>query len=1351
MNYLDRLQVKPNPKSVSENIVQVQFEDKRDTTNVNRALVLSKVNAYIGLVADKRKINTTPIRVPDMTVPVYNPPRMEDALKPLPVSTAEPVVEPVIKEKEEQKEQEAETETEAVQLPKTVPESKQLVEPDKTVVPPVEQELPTKPVEKEPVPEPEAEKTAVAPAPPAPKRRPRLKIIDKGIAKPIDLTAATINGQPVMDRLPKPEKIILKAPSYYMSNRKIYVQKLNELFKEYNQQLIDAAAVASCDPKTKTNETELMIHQKVVRDYLNLYTPYRGLLLYFGLGAGKTAASIAIAEGLKSHKKVFILTPASLKMNYFSELKKYGDPLFRKNQFWEFVSTEGNPEYIDILSQVLSLPREWVVKNKGAWLVDITKTNANFKDLDANKQQMLDEQLNYMIRSKYIDINYNGLNTDKLNALVEKYGANPFDHSVVVVDEAHNLVSRIINKRNKPSAISSRIYQMLMSATDVRIVLLSGTPIINYPAEVGVLFNILRGYITTWAFTLKPPAGFQTEDILKILDDEDFRHYDYVDYTNGVLSITRNPFGFTYVKKSGAEKGQKHPREQPAVPEFIPPTEVQPAKPKKKLVVKPAPAPAPAPEPAPVAGVQNTIANATKAVGSLFSGGNGRGKTKKHMLSIQEQVPTTFLRKTRKLRIGVSTETQPQPLQEPGSETMPEPEDPIVSSPPNQGDEYYVVENGLIRLKEPAPEPEEEINETVEKETEKEYLKHQNLEGEYGMIRGGADLVFNRYKGIHLDEQGNISNEVFVSELKRILRKHNVEVSDVVKTEHYKCLPDTVEDFNSQFVDIDAVVMKDVNLFKKRVLGLTSYYRSAQESLLPQLIQTEKGETYHIIKCPMSQFQIEEYEEKRLSEMEIEKSLRKNAKKRTTRDELEDKISSTYRIYSRVTCTFVFPQSLPRPMPFKTTNIDEMLENAKKQTQGFEVGAETVLDNIVNETDEQLDVADNQSVPAVSEEYAKKIKDTMARLKTEKTSITVSETGEIKDVDVLSREGLKVHGPKYAEVLEQLEKEEHRGLHLLYSNFRTMEGVGIMKLVLEKEGYNEFKLKKNGTEWELEPPQGDPSKPYFALYTGTETAEEKEIVRNVYNSNWELIPPKLADALRQRNANNYYGEIIKILMITASGAEGINLENTRFVHILEPYWHMTRLDQVVGRARRICSHKNLPEELRTVQVFLYVAVFTEEQVKGRKHIELMTGDVSRLTSQPITTDEYLFESALIKYNLNNQILRSIKETAIDCNLYSTLNRGENLVCYGNQYGKVASNDFGAYPSLEKDRKEREELNVKETTVKLTKVTIQGVAYVLNKQTQELFDFSVYSNSKQLVLVGYLREDGKGGKIVVPAK
>ena len=63
-----------------------------------------------------------------------------------------------------------------------------------------------------------------------------------------------------------------------------------------------------------------------------------------GLGSGKTCGSIAIAEGMKSDRKIILMTPKSLKMNYFTQLKECGDVLYKKNQFWEFISVDGEPE-----------------------------------------------------------------------------------------------------------------------------------------------------------------------------------------------------------------------------------------------------------------------------------------------------------------------------------------------------------------------------------------------------------------------------------------------------------------------------------------------------------------------------------------------------------------------------------------------------------------------------------------------------------------------------------------------------------------------------------------------------------------------------------------------------------------------------------------------------------------------------------------------------------------------------------------------------------------------------------------------------------------------------------------------
>ena len=121
------------------------------------------------------------------------------------------------------------------------------------------------------------------------------------------------------------------------------MQTINSIFASHAEEIAteDDDSV-SCEKKM--GEFSIMTHQKIVRDYLNMYSPYRGLLLYHGLGAGKTCSSISIAEGFLESKKIIVMTPASLQRNYREELKTCGNLIFRKNQFWEFISVEKNPE-----------------------------------------------------------------------------------------------------------------------------------------------------------------------------------------------------------------------------------------------------------------------------------------------------------------------------------------------------------------------------------------------------------------------------------------------------------------------------------------------------------------------------------------------------------------------------------------------------------------------------------------------------------------------------------------------------------------------------------------------------------------------------------------------------------------------------------------------------------------------------------------------------------------------------------------------------------------------------------------------------------------------------------------------
>ena len=131
----------------------------------------------------------------------------------------------------------------------------------------------------------------------------------------------------------------------------------------------------------------------------------------------------------------------------------------------------------------------------------------------------------------------------------------------------------------------------------------------------------------------------------------------------------------------------------------------------------------------------------------------------------------------------------------------------------------------------------------------------------------------------------------------------------------------------------------------------------------------------------------------------------------------------------------------------------------------------------------------------------------------------------------------------------------------------------------------------------------------------------------------------------------------------------------------------------------------------------------------------------------ITTDQMLFEGAIRKEFVNNQILMAVKETAMDCQLYAGMNKDEPIVCYS--YGVVKSNAFGSYPSLEQDIAEKDVVDVKERNIALVKITdpVTRLEYAMNPTTKELYDFEQAQRAKytkeDLVVIGKIVKNKNG--------
>jgi hypothetical protein len=1249
-------------------------------------------------------------------------------------------------------------------------------------------------------------------------KRPVIGVINLGSKEMIQIGDTTLNK-----RLPPPPVYGIRASSYYMNNREIFVNFINNLFEPYKEDLLDETKNISCDNIGKdTGELDLLTHQKIVRDYINLYTPYRGLLLFHGLGSGKTCSSIAIAEGLKSYKQVIIMTPASLRRNYMEEIKKCGDLLFRKNQFWEWISVESNQELVEPLSGVLGLSVEFIRRRRGAWLVNVTKPS-NYDELSTPDKQGLNEQIDEMIQFKYKFINYNGLRRDKFKEMTNNFETNIFDNAVVIIDEAHNLISRIVNKINNfnkfsemrrgpgavlPTPLALQLYEFLLRAVNCRIVLLTGTPIINYPNEIGILFNILRGYIKTWNLPLNIETSrkINKNTLQEIFSKE--KLLDYIDYvpSSKILTITRNPFGFeNKIKEDSGYRGVYN-RNETIDPtgklildergvmsdeDFL--SRITKLLKKNDIQVNPR-------------GITFAVNTALPDTLDLFintfinkDNGNviNSEKLKRRIMgltsyfkSAQEELLPKYDKEFDRVVVNIpmsdyqfqiyeDARHKEREREKPPSKQMKIDKDGLFISPTST---YKIFSRLFCNFVMPKPPGRPRPN-LMREQKQDAWLDNFLKESKEKRVTD----VQNNIKAYILSLPSNIKenldeNQEIKAQIKQYFDRFIKKEQDIVDFQTFiskeyqyyligldKRKADFKEQPNTRVEEkvtkATKAEMKALEKATKAEEKAAQAQAKAQEKEREKAVKAEEKEREKVAKAEAKALEKAAKAEAKAQEKEREKAAKK-AKGSSDSDSDSDSSSSSSSSSSsdsdidELELDTKAQQKIPshlkggaspknvlelevveegnKPDELKPDNpdiLDEYLNNGDDEPVSIE-GYKDIDANYRER--EELEGDEVLELMATNPDYSRAISEALDFLKRYKRKY-------------LSLEGLKTYSPKFLAMIENIDDPEHPGLHLVYSQFRSMEGIGIFALALEANGYARFKISKTSSNtWDIVMSDEDIGKPHYALYTGTEDSEEREIIRNIYNGDWKYIPNNIATKLRAISSNNNMGEIIKVLMITSAGSEGINLRNTRYVHIMEPYWHPVRLEQVTGRARRICSHQGLPIELRTVQVFIYIMVFTQKQLDSDFAVELKLKDTSNtFPFKPQSSDEKLFEISMIKENLSGQILKAIKSSSIDCVTHSKSNNKEGIVCLS--FGEPTVNSFSYNPNIEQDQNDTiADINrmVNTWDVRPIKIKSTGKQYMLRLDTNQIYDYDSVMQSKQIpgvkpILIGDLALNAQG--------
>lgn len=907
---------------------------------------------------------------------------------------------------------------------------------------------------------------------------------------------------------PKIGKSIIPT-NWELPNRKIFSNWFNKSYSGYR-------AKKNSITQKKGSGFDLFNHQKLVRDFINLNSPYRGLLLFHGLGVGKTCASIGMAEAFRGDKReIIVLLNKSLKKNFRVNLMKCGFEFYRINSHWvyhTFIKEDSMYSY----GKHIGIPLK-ILRKGGAWFIDFSK-KSNYAELSQTEQETLNEQIEEFIDKKYKFLHIDGLNKTKLEKMVEN---RAFDNKLLIIDEAHNLTNAM--SKAFPGVRGKLIKQLIMDAENFKIVLLSGTPMINNLFETAQLFNLLRGYIISFNFILTPkPGQISLDSVVTNLKKHKLVDQVILKKSDKIVSVTRAPYGF----------------------------------------------------------------------------------------------------------------------------------------------------------------------------------------------------INNYNSGFSIDKMNNISNDEFIGIIKDNIKTMNYDSTiNLIKT---TALPDNEQLFMSLFYNPSKNLINNPNLLQSRIMGLVSYFRTQDTSLIPTVT---KDIIEHI---DMSDYQFINYSLIRKNEIDQDKKKKKNKTNKPTKKSSDKSAGDTnlfadtkssYRAYSRMHCSFVFPENHNRPYPNDLT-IDEG----------------DILNDVLDKQDDPLNNKDEEELKADKKLIIKKYE--AAKVKVLKDIDREKDTlFKINDENQLPK-----YSPKYNSIINKINSVE--GNTFIYTEYKTLEGIAVLQIILKANGFAPFLFGKNseGEIIQVFENEEDRTKPLYAFWGGN--AEESDIIRKVYNNELDELPPSLKNQIISSGKNNLRGHIIKVLMTTKTGAEGIDLHNVRQVHIVEPYWNPVRTQQVKGRAVRVGSHIKLPKKDQTVEIYTYISKMTKAQLKTDKTIlDDMEGKCS---------DEVLHDISQRKLQVMTHLLQLIKEVSIDCsiNIEETKGPDETLKCFS--YGTSLSRDnYSFIPNISRNQQDTEiKRTIKKVQWKPVFMTLKGKKYAVKKtvdpdSSEHIFDYDATKSGQPGNPIGELiKEKGK---------
>ena len=228
---------------------------------------------------------------------------------------------------------------------------------------------------------------------------------------------------------------------------------------------------------------------------------------------------------------------------------------------------------------------------------------------------------------------------------------------------------------------------------------------------------------------------------------------------------------------------------------------------------------------------------------------------------------------------------------------------------------------------------------------------------------------------------------------------------------------------------------------------------------------------------------------------------------------------------------------------------------------------------------------------------------------------------------IFSQEEIGKYSSKIRAICQSIyntkENKVSDGIILIYSAFIDA-GIIPIALALEEMGFTRYG--KNAKPLFKTPPT-----PVVDVRTMKEPLDKRDFKPARYimiTGDTRISPNNDYEMKGITSDNNLYGEEIKVVLITQAGSEGLDFKALRQVHILDPWYNVNRIEQIIGRAVRNFSHTHLPFEQRNVEIFLHGTILENAKEEA--------------------VDLYVYRTSEIKAVKIGKVTRLLKQTAVDC-------------------------------------------------------------------------------------------------------